>query len=322
MRILRSWEKERFREDCEAWIDARLAEHGRTRSAALEIVKIRPWSAVFRVFTDAGNAYFKALCAVALHEPALVSHLAQRWPEQLPRVLGADPARGWLLTADGGPTLHATSGLRSALHWPRALAQYAELQRETTQVEEWLRLGVPDRRLERLPELAAALAADEATWCADGPACPPASELAALRARLAWIHPACEELRALEVPAALHHGDLHDGNLFVTARGYCIFDWGDAGVTHPFFSMLVSLNDESIAPADREQMIAAYLEPWSAKLSLETCRRALPLALELGPVLRAIEWHGVLVGATDADRVQWLPHAWIWLRRAFRAPGS
>jgi hypothetical protein len=33
-------------------------------------------------------------------------------------------------------------------------------------------------------------------------------------------------------------------------------------------------------------------------------------------VLRAVEWHSVLVGAADAQRAQWLQHAWIWLRRA------
>lgn len=71
MRVLRSWEKERFREDCEAWIEAHLAAHGRSRSGPLEEVKVRPWSAVFRVPTDRRAAYFKALCPVALHEPAL-----------------------------------------------------------------------------------------------------------------------------------------------------------------------------------------------------------------------------------------------------------
>jgi hypothetical protein len=320
VRVLRSWEQERFQEDVEAWVDACLGEHGLQRRGSLETVKVRPWSAVFRARTDRRSAYFKALCPLARHEPALVERLARSWPEQLPRVLGADAERGWLLTEDGGPTLLQTNGLRDPDHWLRALAQYAELQRETTEIREWLELGVPDRRLERLPELIATLLDDEDSWCADGPDCPPPTELRALRKHLDWVRPICEELRALGIPAALHHGDLHDGNIFPTPSGYCLFDWGDSSVTHPFFSMVVALSDDDIASPDRARMIAAYLGPWVPKLSAEICERAMPLALRLGPVVRALEWHAVLIGASDAARAEWLPRAWLWLRRAFSSP--
>jgi hypothetical protein len=33
-----------------------------------------------------------------------------------------------------------------------------------------------------------------------------------------------------------------------------------------------------------------------------------------------LEWHAVLIGANDADRIEWLPRAWLWLRRVFVSP--
>ena len=33
----------------------------------------------------------------------------------------------------------------------------------------------------------------------------------------------------------------------------------------------------------------------------------------LGLLVRVLEWHTELAGASDADRAEWLPHAWIWL---------
>jgi RIO-like serine/threonine protein kinase len=47
----------------------------------------------------------------------------------------------------------------------------------------------------------------------------------------------CAELSSYNVPASLHHGDLHDGNIFVRDGGFLFFDWGDSSVTHPFFSL-------------------------------------------------------------------------------------
>ena len=42
-------------------------------------------------------------------------------------------------------------------------------------------------------------------------------------------------------PRDVQHDELHDANVFVSGKRHCFFDWGDASVSHPFVSLLVTL---------------------------------------------------------------------------------
>ena len=93
-------------------------------------------------------------------------------------------------------------------------------------------IGIPDLRPSRLPDLLASLADD-----------PDASLTEEDRSRLRELVPTyagwCAELEAYGIAPSLQHDDLHDGNVFVGRTGDRIFDWGDAGIAHPFGTLLV-----------------------------------------------------------------------------------
>ena len=50
-----------------------------------------------------------------------------------------------------------------------------------------------------------------------------------------------DELASYGVAETLQHDDLHDGQVFVKDGRNLILDWGDAVVSHPFFTMSVTL---------------------------------------------------------------------------------
>jgi hypothetical protein len=106
-------------------------------------------------------------------------------------------------------------------------------------------------------------------------------------------------------PASLDHADVHPNNIFA-ATGMP-FDWGDAALAHPFASLLVLLRtaaEQAGLPAGAPEFTAlteAYLRPWhEAGHPREAITRALPLALRIAPLARALTW-GRLFPATSAS---------------------
>ena len=81
----------------------------------------------------------------------------------------------------------------------------------------------------------------------------------------------CARLASTGVPQTIQHDDLHDGQVFVRDGRYLFFDWGDSCVSHPFFSMSVTLEGQlawGLDDVEGSEDIApyrdAYVEPSSA----------------------------------------------------------
>ncbi|MEU8813433.1 hypothetical protein [Actinoplanes sp. NPDC048796] len=72
---------------------------------AVEEVRVRPWSVSHRVMTGAGARWFKANITGCRYEAGLAAALAEWVPGRTLAPIAVDTERGWLLTADAGPTL-------------------------------------------------------------------------------------------------------------------------------------------------------------------------------------------------------------------------
>ena len=82
---------------------------------------------------------------------------------------------------------------------------------------------------------------------------------------------ACEELAAAGIPETIQHDDLHDSQVFVRDGRYLLLDWGDSCISHPFFSLAVTLDgviawgvDDVQGSEPTEPYRDAYLEPFRA----------------------------------------------------------
>ena len=165
-----------------------------------EVVRDRVWATTSRIPTADGIVWFKAAAASHRFEAELVAQLAGGWPDLLPRVLGYDSERGWLLLADAGTPFEQLGNPPEL--WLRLLPRYAELQREAN-----VPSSVPDRTLSRWPELYDDLARSELPLGR--------AEIARLRRFAPQFSELCEELAGYGLRDAIQHDYLHHKNAFV-----------------------------------------------------------------------------------------------------------
>jgi hypothetical protein len=268
------------------WVDARLRELGLDRTGPIEQPHVYPWATVLRAPTAAGMLWFKANEEALRHEVAVVERIAARRPDVVPRLLAVDPDAGWMLMADAGEPLRSVVARERSLdRWFDVLPRYAGVQRDLgPDVEQLLAAGVPDRRLATLPgayeRLMDEIGAEQRFRAAAGLV----AELSA-------------ELAAYALPELLQHDDLHDGQVYLGDGHYLLLDWGDACISHPFFTLSVTLegvlawglddveNSVDISPY-RDAYLAAFTERDPAEL-----RAAARIALRLGWACRAINGH-------------------------------
>ena len=284
-----------------AWIHTVLAQHGMRPAGDITQQRVSPWSEVLRVPTAQGDAYFKASAPALACEPALTAYLARLHPDLLPELLATDNARGWLLMRDSGTPLRARlKADKSLARWREILPVYAGFQRSLMPyAAELLALGVPDRRLDKLPAQFAALLDDEAALSIDQPGGLTAAGLTRLRAGLASFAALCARLDRLGIPPTLHHDDFHDGNLYLRDGGVRFADWGECAVTHPFFPLVVlvrgAANVHQVAEDGPElaQVRDWYLEPWTDYAPLAGLRQAAELSQRIGLINRALTWQRV-----------------------------
>jgi hypothetical protein len=270
------------------WIRDRLGARGTVVVGSVAQEHVRPWATVMRVPTNEGDVFFKANAAELRYETALVRRLAARRPDCVPRLLAVDEERGWMLMRDAGARLREiVERERDLTPWLEILPLYAGLQRDMSpDADALVALGVPDLRLATLvPAVERFLEEIEL----------PSDERERLSAAVPQIRDLCERLAAYGVAETIQHDDLHDAQVFVDDGHYRILDWGDACVSHPFFTLSVTLLgvlawglDDVQGSVDVRPFRDAYLGPFAQDAALSDLRDASELAMWLGWICRAV----------------------------------
>jgi hypothetical protein len=178
-------------------------------------------------------------------------------------VIARDEDRAWMLLADAGDAIGELGNPPEA--WLGALPLYAELQRgEAAHANDHLAHGVPDLRVAALPARLDELVRRELPLEDD--------EVDRLRSFGRRFDAWCEELAGCGVPETIQHDDLHLWNLFARGERLRILDWGDASISHPFASLIVTFSFleevNGFPPGDPwyARLRDAYLEPWGTGL--------------------------------------------------------
>ena len=290
------WTEQAWLAQAHTWIDGRLDALGLARTGDIEQPHVTAWSTVLRVPTQGGPVWFKANHGPLEHEAALVNLLAARVPDRVQALLASDTQRGWLLMSDAGDRLRELVTVEQSLHrWFEVLDSTARIQLALEDdVETLLDLGVPDLRLQTLP-------AKYDTLMDQIDAEPRFRQAGALVRSLAV------DLAAYGIRETVQHDDLHDGQVFVRDGRNWVMDWGDACVSHPFFTLSVTLEgviawglDDEEASVDVTPFREAYLAPYAPaypELSHADLTEAARLATRLGWACRAVNGH--LVGDND-----------------------
>jgi hypothetical protein len=255
-----------------------------------------------RVATTAGWLYFKAVYDKPLNEVAIIQALAERYPNNVPRLVASDLERRWMLMAEFGGEL-----LDSMLEvwWPGAARRFAEIQIEcATELDRWDKLNCPDYTNTTLPHLWRQMLANTTalTKPANGLEQREIDQLQAMTSRfeLMWAR-----LDEYAIPSSIHLPDFRGGNIAVVDNNYLYFDWGDCVIAHPFLSIhrmldylpppegVKNWDGQMNHPDDglRRDLREAYLEPWTAYGSLSQLHEAFTLSRYLNEVYQAIRWY-------------------------------
>jgi len=283
------WVDPAWRAEADSWVVARLGEVGLTPTGPVEQPHIRPWATALRIPTDGGDVWFKANMPGLEHESRLVALLARRRPDAIPPLLAHDPESGWMLMADAGERLRdIVERERDLTRWRDILPLYAGVQVDLTpDADACVALGVPDIRLDTLPAQAEALLGEVAGLDPD------------IRGRLAAALPEieelCDELASFGIPDTIQHDDFHDAQVYVRDGRYLLLDWGDACVSHPFFTLAVTLDgviawgvDDVEHSEPTEPYQDDYLGPFLARHDEKDLAAACSIARRLGWVCRAV----------------------------------
>lgn len=293
------WEQLDWLEQVTLWIQSQLTVRGWQSVGPVELVRLRPWSAFARMLTTNGLVYFKAPAPDCQYEAAVTQALMRWRPDYTVPLLAVEFERGWLLSADAGPTLHdVCPSLDQLEHWPKLLPQCVELQIEMAEhVPKLLALGLFDRRLAQIPHLYSnLLEPNENLRIGLEPGLTP-EEYQRLRDLRAWVTDACDQLAGIGLPETLVHEEVHSTNVLVSGDRYIFTDWSEGVVTHPLFMMLVTIRATAARlelaedGPEMRRLRDAYLEPWTKFETRARLLAAFPLAYRLAMVNRAHSWH-------------------------------
>lgn len=282
------------------WIHEHVARLGAVAVGEIDQPHVRPWATVMRMPTDRGDVYFKANTASLRHEAALVTLLAARRPDLVPPLLAVDVERGWMLMADAGTRLREiVERDRDLTCWLEILPLYAGLQIELAdQVDEMLAAGVPDLRLSTLPSQYEQLLDDLVEL--------PSDDRRRLEGNVSQVREMSDELAGYGLSETVQHDDFHDGQVFVRDGRYLLLDWGDACISHPFFTLSVTLEgglawglDDVQGSVDVRPFRDAYLDPFIRIADSSDLEAASEAAMRLGWVCRAVNAH--LTGSEAGD---------------------
>ncbi len=287
----------------EDWIRAHVEPVG-----AIEVEHERPWATVLRVPLAEGVVWFKACAPVQAFEPRLTAGLFARWPDRVTEVLGHDEERAWLLLADAGTPIRVFGNPPEA--WLVVLLVYAELQRgEAANTHDHLTHHVPDLRVATLPARYEDLLRHDLPLASD--------EIDRLRRFAPRFAELCGELTAHDVPETVQHDDLHMANVYAQGERLRLLDWGDASISHPFASLVVTFRFleeiNKLSPADPwfARLRDAYLEPWGHGLA-----GTFALAIRVGTFAHAFAWARQRDALPEEARTEFDKRFPIVLRRA------
>ncbi|WP_404350152.1 phosphotransferase [Sutcliffiella horikoshii] len=272
------------------WIKHSAKELNLSSISDTETIKATDISLVQKCTFRNATLYFKATGKASEFEPLLTEELFLRNPKQIVEVIASHPDHPWMLMKElKGVSLRKT---KDKTRWKNCLQEYAHLQvKESRNLSRSVDIGVPDRRF--------AILKDEIEFhlldlCHTGLNKSETKIIMELKEELLEM---CDSLENV-VPYSLDHGDLHSGNIHVVGNDTVFFDWGDAAVSHPFFSTRIfwhALDELIESDSDWLDIVNEfkpyYLEPWREFAPLADLEKALEVSDQLACVYRALGWH-------------------------------
>lgn len=289
-----------------AWAKNYLNINGCTLQDSPEMVHEEPWACVHRISTSTGVFYLKQMVPSFAIEPDLINVLKHSFPALLPEIVSINKALHCFLMRDAGTPLRTILCNHYQVDLAiKGLTVYATIQQgAANHTDALLDLGVSDWRLATMPSLYLALLNKDSFLKSDGLMQTEIDQLKSFHHRVAAL---CHQLAQYSIPETIEHGDFHDNNILINVHNDLIVnDWGEAVITHPFFSCV----DFLVSAARQHNIIEGsetynvlrdgYLNHWLAFENKDRLFDAFNLVKQLGyikyslsfyPITQCPGWH-------------------------------
>lgn len=297
-----------------AWADEMLAVAERSRSGPAVQVKSWNLSSVWRIPTDAGDAWCKSVPPFMAHEGAIIELVGAHDPALVPPLVAADHTTGTVLLSDvPGDDL-----------WDALEPVLLDMVRRLVRLQAAWAVGVDDLLAAGLPDWrGAALGARFEAFAGrpDVRDLLTPEERAALDSFVDDMPRRLGELAACGLPETLVHGDFNPGNWRSDGRSLVLLDWGDSGVGDPLLDMpafLSGIEAEDVRARARDAWLAAWkverphADPW----------RAAELIAPLAAMRQALIYRGFLDGIEPDEHRYHELDVPEWTREALRVAGG
>ncbi|MEO8402293.1 MAG: phosphotransferase [Gammaproteobacteria bacterium] len=294
-----------------------LSSHGyRLKSNLPENVQNTPWSYVVRFATFAGYIYLKQTPKLLALEAVITQMLHDQFGAFVPEVIAHNAELNCFLMKDAGRPLREIlkQQFDTALLC-KAIDQFTSIQLAVAdQANIFLDIGVPDWRLDKLPDLFKQLLAQKDILIADGLSEIEVRELDMLLPKISNL---CKKLSDYSIKQTIVQCDFHDNNILIDdlSQNITIIDLGEIVISHPFFSLVGCLRQAKFhyALADEDdaylQLMDACLKNYMAFESKKHLSDAFAMAQILWFIYEALAQYRLSLACDKARFMSFQRHA-------------
>ena len=180
-------------------------------------------------------------------EAAIIQILHDQFHASVPEVIAHNAELNCFLMKDAGrPLREILKKQFDAALLCKAIDQFTSLQLAVADhVNIFLDIGVPDWRLDKLPDLYKQLLSQKDILIADGLSEIEISELETLLPKVSNL---CKKLSGYSIKQTIVQSDFHDNNMLIDdiSQNITIIDLGEIVISHPFFSLVNCLRQAKI----------------------------------------------------------------------------
>lgn len=261
------------------------------------IVIETPWSLVIRYHSTKGIFYLKKTPPELFIEPAVIKAIQNNLSDSAtPTILEQDASKYcYIMSSCGDASLRTLfNGKIDAKVLVTGLKHYFKILRSFERDPNVLeKIGVPDWRLNRLPQLYNELIENEALLLNEGMTY---AEIDSLKRKAPIIKRTCDSLSQYTISETLVNSDFNENNMILTqsTQQIAFIDWGESVIAHPFFTITSHLR--SLARRYQLEINAPFLEGireaclscWSDRAQLQELESIYQQVLLLSPLFSAL----------------------------------
>lgn len=204
-----------------------------------ESVQNTPWSYVVRFATSDGYIYMKHTPDLLALEASIIQILHDQFHVSVPEVIAHNVKLNCFLMKDAGRSLREILKQQfDTTLFCRAIDQFTSMQLAVADhVNIFIDMGVPDWRLDKLPDLYMQLLSQKEILITDGLSEKEISELERLLPKVSNL---CQKLSDYAIKPSIVQPDFNDNNTLIAdiSRNITMIDLGEIAISHPFFSLI------------------------------------------------------------------------------------